>query len=390
MICLKDVKYTYPNGIVGLKGVSLKVEGNTLIGGYTGSGKSTLLRIFNGLIPNFYGGKLEGDVRIDTEVFFIGQNADEQIVASRVYDEIALHLLHRGYEWNEVDRRVKKVAKVCGIEELLNRRTFELSDGEKRLVTIASALASDCRCLALDEPFSNLHPRIADKILKILLRQDRIVVLSEHRIEFAEQFEEFFWMEDGRIVDIPELNDSVCGREFKSKETVVKVESITFGYDKPLFEGLSFDVKRGEIFAIIGENGCGKTTLLRLIAGTLKPWDGRIEVRGKIGMTFSFPNYHLFESRVDREVHPELLKLFDLEKLADRHPHSLSFGQAKRVAIAKAFCGDVVLLDEPTAGQDFKFRIKLLDVAKELGKTVIIATHDLKLAECCDDVLEIP
>jgi energy-coupling factor transporter ATP-binding protein EcfA2 len=78
-----------------------------------------------------------------------------------------------------------------------------------------------------------------------------------------------------------------------------------------------------------------------------------------------------------------------LTQLADRHPHSLSFGQAKRVAIAKAFVGDVVLLDEPTAGQDYTFRRKLLEVARSLGKTVILATHDLKLAEGCDEVIEL-
>ncbi len=391
MICLKNVRYVYPNGIIGLKGVSLRIEENSFVGGFTGSGKSTLLKIFNGLIPNLYGGKLEGDVLIDLDVYFVGQNADEQIVASKVYDEIALSLLHKGYGWDEVDRKVRKIAKVCGIENLLNRKTSELSDGQKQLVIIASALASDCECIALDEPFSNIHPKIAKDLLKILLKQDRMVVLSEHRLEFADYFDRRIWMDDGRITDFPDFDFTIdCKRTFKSNKTVVKATSITFGYDKPLFEDLSFEVKEGEIFAVVGLNGCGKTTLLKLIAGLLKPWDGEIEVRGKISMAFSFPNYHLFENKVRKEIPPELLKHFGLENLADRHPHSLSFGQAKRVAIAKAFCGDVVLLDEPTAGQDWRFKFELLEIARKLGKTVILATHDLELAGCCDEVLELP
>ncbi len=391
MICLKNVRYVYPNGIVGLKGVTLRIEENTFLSGFTGSGKSTLLRTFNGLIPNLYGGRLEGEVVIDSDVYFLGQNADEQIIASRVYDEIALHLLHKGYDWDEVDRRVRRVAKICGIRNLLNRRTSELSDGQKQLVTIASALASDCGCLALDEPFGNLHPKIAKDILKILLKLDRTIVLSEHRLEFAEYFNKRIWMDDGRITDFPDLDFALdCKRELKSNKTVVKVKSVTFGYDEPLFEDLSFEVKEGEILAIVGLNGCGKTTLLKIIAGLLKPWDGSIEVKGCVSMSFSFPNYHLFENRVCEEAKPEMLKLFGLESLANRHPHSLSFGQAKRVAIAKAFCGDVVLLDEPTAGQDWRFKLKLLEIARKLGKTVILATHDLELAGCCDEVLELP
>ncbi len=386
MISLRNVKYVYPNGTVGLKGLSLDIEENALIGGRTGGGKSTFLRVLNGLIPNFYGGKLEGLVRIEGRVFFVCQNADDFIVSSRVYDEIALPLLHSGLDWEEVEKRVRKVARTCGLD--LNKEVSKLSDGEKKLVAIASALAGDFECLALDEPFANLHPKVAKKILKVLLKSGRLSVVSEHRLEFAKYFDKFLWIDDGRLSKPPKLEFRLVKGKIED-EVVVKVESVTFGYDEPLFEDLSFEVRKGEVVAVIGENGCGKTTLLRIIAGTLKPWDGSVEVKGKIGMAFNFPNYHLFESRVDREVDVELLRRFDLVDLATRNPHSLSFGQAKRVAIAKAFRGDVVILDEPTAGQDYEFRAKLLNIAREMGKTVIIATHDLKLAECCDEIVEL-
>ncbi len=391
MICLRNVTYTYPNGIVALKGIDLDIdEERVFVAGLTGSGKSTLLRIFNGLIPNFYGGKLEGYVSIDSNVYFIAQNPDEQLLANRVYDEIAFSLLHRGLDWNEVDRRIRRVADACNIGDLLYRRTYELSDGQKQLVIIASALANDCDCIVLDEPFSHLHPSIAEQILRLLFKHNRTVVLSEHRLEFANKFDRLVWIENGRIaepkLDLSSKNDI---RKSRGSKTVVKVKSLTFGYDEPLFEDVSFEVRKGEIVAVVGKNGCGKTTLLRLIAGLLKPWDGEIEVSGKIAMAFSIPNYHLFERTVAKEVPQELLRSFGLIQLADRHPHSLSFGQAKRVAIAKAFSGDIVLLDEPTAGQDYTFRRKLLEVARSLGKTVILATHDLKLAEECDEVIEL-
>ncbi len=384
MIYLDDVWYEYPNGVLGLKGVSLRIEGSSFVGGSTGSGKSTLLRTFNGLIPKFYGGKMRGTVRVEGKVFFIGQNAEEQIITSRVYDEMALPLLHGGYGIEEVDKRVKDVARSCGMEDLLEMETSKLSDGQKQLVVIATALASGSDILALDEPFANLHPDLAKRLIRLISK--RTVVMAEHRLEYSEFFEEVIWMEDGRVSEPKDPPELECVRG-KPGEVVVRVKDVTFGYDRPLFEGLSLEVRRGEIVAVVGRNGVGKTTLLKLIAGIYRPWDGEISVKGRVGISLAFPNYHLFEKEVRRET--KMLEVFGLESLASRHPHSLSFGEAKRVAIAKAFERDVVLLDEPTAGQDSEFKARLLRVSRELGRAVVVATHDLEFAECCDEIVKL-
>jgi len=380
MIYLKDVSYTYPNGVRALRDVSLKVEENTFIGGLTGSGKSTLLRVFNGLIPNFYGGKLDGTVKIYERPYLVFQNADEQIIFNTVFDELAIH----AYQIGKDLRDVRRIADRLGIE--LNKEVQKLSDGEKRILTIACALLGS-NFVALDEPFANLHPSIARDILKLLLKNAELVIISEHRFEFCRDFD-FIWLEDGRIssFNITEPKVKVGG---SCGGTALRVEDLCFGYDSPLLKDVTFEVNRGEVCAVVGKNGCGKTTLLKLIAGILKPWSGSVDVRGRIGICLSTPNYHLFADSVFEEVGIEMMKLFELERFANRNPHSLSFGQAKRVAIAKAFKGEVVLLDEPTAGQDYTFKFKLIEIARRLGKTVLIATHDYKILEWCDVVVEL-
>ncbi len=379
MISLKNVSYTYPNGKKAINNVSLRVEGRTFVGGKTASGKTTLLRIISGLIPGFYGGRLEGFVERN-KTYFVPQG--EQIVSTTVAYEIALPLLHSGVSWEEAFERVKSVARRCGIEGLLWEKTWKLSDGQKKIVAIASALASDS-IPVMDEPFANLHPDVAEKVLSLL----DVCVVSEHRLEFMDRFDDIVWLENGRLSEVPDFGEMNCEFEGEVGEVMLVVDSVTFGFDRKLFENVSFEVRRGEVVALVGRNGCGKTTLLRLIAGFLKPWSGKIAIRGDVGIAFAFPNYHLFEKRVEKEVGPEMLRLFGLEDLKGRHPHTLSFGEAKRVAIAKAFERDVVLLDEPTAGQDWNFACKLIRLAKRLRKAVLVATHDLEFARMCDDIV---
>jgi len=387
VICLRNVSYTYPNGIKALKEVSVKIDENTFISGLTASGKSTLLRIFNGLIPNFYGGSIKGSVDIDSSPYLIFQNPDEQIIMNGVFDELAVQAIQSGRDLEDV----RKISNLLKIDDIIYRKTDELSDGQKRLVTIALALISNCDMIVLDEPFSNLYPELAKRILKILLKSEKVVVMSEHRIEFSKYFDELYWVENGRISSLddislekPCLSDG-CVDTGRSGE-VLRVEDLTFGFDSILFKDISFELNRGEICAIIGENGCGKTTLLRLIAGLLRPWSGEIHVKGSVSICYSNPHYHLFEKRVGDEID---VSIFDLKCIENRNPNSLSFGEAKRVAISKAFKADILLLDEPSAGQDFLFKRKLIDVAKRLNKTVIMATHDLSLARDCDVIVKL-
>ena len=183
-----------------------------------------------------------------------------------------------------------------------------------------------------------------------------------------------------------------------------------------ILKDINLDVKKGEKLLLLGENGCGKTTLLRILARLNKPTGGTVtqnidaklgqKCKGtaawfkRVGVVYQDPNYQLFMTTVHDEVAfgakspefaEEILDIFNLRSLAERHPHSLSEGQKRRVSIAgvAAAAPEVLLLDEPTVGQDYaglKMLIKNLnDLHEKTGSTIVTVTHDLRCAAAlCD------
>ena len=203
-----------------------------------------------------------------------------------------------------------------------------------------------------------------------------------------------------------------------SENLLASVDSFSFQYPRtaiPALSDVSFEIHEGEVLAIMGANGSGKTTLLLSILGILRPTTGRILIRGvyreklklcdlaeRVGIVFQDPDLLLQAATVSDEVAfgPKNLKLdrrqirertngvmtaFDLENLGSEAPYSLSRGQRQRTATAAAFSlfPDVLLLDEPTAGQDFSHLQHLMgvlcDTVERQNKTLIFCTHDVRL-----------
>jgi len=196
----------------------------------------------------------------------------------------------------------------------------------------------------------------------------------------------------------------------------IVVEDVYFSYDGvPALRGVSLTVRSGEVLAIMGENGAGKTTLIKHFNGLLKPEKGRVLVFGidtreasvaqlarRVGVVFQNPDHQLFAESVEEEVlfamknmglpHDvarerceQVLKLMGLEKYRHRSPYSLSVGERKRLAIAAVlgYGPDIVVLDEPTAGQDFLNKCKIGGVIAALkaeGRGIVIVTHDVEFA----------
>ncbi|MDI9646361.1 MAG: ATP-binding cassette domain-containing protein [Archaeoglobales archaeon] len=363
MIEFEVEEYCYPNGNFGLKNFKEKFYGCEFITGATGCGKSTILRMMNGAIPKLYSGTLKGKVKfcgkeVDCrKIFLVPQNIEESVVCSTVIEEVAFPLIQRNFSINEAKKIAEEVCEEIGIGHLIYKDPLKISTGELQLVEIASAIACGS-FLALDEPFAHLSRRNVEKVIKIV--KDFHHVVADHRIEFAGEFD--------RVVNLG-----------------LKIEDFEIPYyeyelGEVIYEPLN--LREGEIIAITGDNGSGKTTMLKRLAKDMR--SKKID----FSIVLQHPAYHLNASTVLAEC-GNFICDFELESFAEKHPQSLSFGQMMRVAIAKAFKSKILLLDEPTAGQDINFRKKIVTLLRKYKKGAVIATHDEELAKLCDRRIEL-
>jgi len=188
-------------------------------------------------------------------------------------------------------------------------------------------------------------------------------------------------------------------------QKVLEIENVSFGYSqgKYLFKDLSITLHKGELKAIVGESGAGKSTIFELILGNLKPQEGKIKAL-RASEVFqdpysSFhPSYTLLNQISDVTSLKDLdyyLQNINLEKeLLYKLPHELSGGQLQRASILRAMLmkPDLLLLDEPTSALD---NVVQLDVMKMLMKHLesmgmLLITHDMDLAQwCADEVIQI-
>ncbi len=220
-ISTRRLGYSYrrTEGRTVLDAVDLALDRRTytLIGGASGSGKSTLCRTFNGLIPHFYGGRLQGEVQtrgrpvadqsvaqLFDQVGMVFQNPEVQLFCSTVAHELAYGLESLGLPRAAIRRRIGEMAERLAIEALLPRAPHELSGGEKHLVTLAAILALAPAVLVLDEPYANLdarHVRRIRSLLKSVHADETGIVICEHRLApTLPDVEHMVVLRDGRVV----------------------------------------------------------------------------------------------------------------------------------------------------------------------------------------------
>ncbi len=404
---------------------------------------------------------------------FVMQNPDNQIVTDTVWHEMAFCAESLGMRNCEIRARVAEMASFFGIEEWFYKKISDLSGGQKQLLNLAAVMVTEPSVLILDEPTSQLDPIAAQEFLSVLSKINReigtTVIISEHRLEEAFALSDrVMVLEEGKIVfvgspynvaeklksaDSPMVDALPTatrvfintenhqsspvtvkeGREWLSEYTKEKnlnkinynnehtekedaliiLKDVYFRYSKEssdVIKALNAEIKKGEIYAILGGNGSGKTTTLSIISGINIPYRGRITITDeklKIAMLPQNPEALFVEKTVLDDLHEafsdvkiskqerdaaveKIISFCKLEKLTGRHPYDLSGGEAQRVALAKILLTkpDVLLLDEPTKGIDAHFKKKLAQILIELKKsnvTVIIVSHDVEFcAEYAD------
>ncbi len=392
---------------------------------------------------------------------FVGQDPERQTVTDKVWHELAFGLESLGYDTQTIRRRVAEMASFFGIQTWFHRDVSELSGGQKQLLQLASVMVLEPEILLLDEPTSQLDPIAAGEFFGMLGRLNRemgtTIVLSEHRLEEALPLAtQVIVLEQGRVQcagTLTEVGETLktqghamfwamptplrvwgsvssaapcpCtvreGRAWladfarthplhplppeaqrAATEPVLTARELWFRYERDLpdvVRGLSLTVERGEIFALLGGNGTGKSTALKLFAGVHRAHRGELQTRGRVVLLPQDPQTVFVKktlredlwdlARDRRETQAEQAALLAyvvaqcrLEALLDRHPYDLSGGEQQRAALAKVLlmAPDILLLDEPTKGLDAVFQRELAAILRGLSArevSVVLVSHDL-------------
>ena len=403
---------------------------------------------------------------------FVLQNLDAQLVTDKVWHELAFGLESLGLSTPVIRRRVAEIASFFGIQNWFYKPVCELSGGQKQLVNLASVMALEPSVLLLDEPTSQLDPIAATDFLSTLGRINRelgtTIILSEHRLEDALALStNVVFLERGRILDtgtasevgsrlkaagsdmfsampvpmriyagVP--NDLPCpvtvaqGRQWleafsethplcpvppaapsekREGPAAVELDEAFFRYDKQspdVVKALTLRAYPGELLAILGGNGTGKSTTMGLISGIHRAYCGKVsvlgtapqEVSGKIALLPQDPQTLFVKNTVIEDLLSvlddaprdrrkalalEKARLCELTELLERHPYDLSGGEQQRAALCKVLLREpeVLLLDEPTKGLDAEFKRVFARIIRRLcarGVCVIMVSHD---AEFC-------
>lgn len=410
------------------------------------------------------------------KVGLVFQNPFNQLSGAKdtVFEEIAFGLQNLGVERAEIVRRVEENLRLLDIDRYRDRNPFDLSGGQTQRVAIASILAMEPEIIVLDEPTSQLDPQGSEEVFRVvgeLAKKGITIIMVEQKLEKLAAFcDKILLLHKGRQVDFdtperifsrvdlaelgmePPVYGKVCqavsvyreegGRrlypatmeqveKLKSRfpvglkggikvregtdggKPVFRIQDLSFHYQEgvPVIEGLNVGLDFRPT-AIIGQNGAGKTTFVKLLKGLLKPVSGSIflegeeilgktvaQLAGTVGYVFQNPDDQIFKNRVLDEVMvgplnigmsrekameraKAALSMVGLLEALNENPYDLELSERKLVAVASVVAMDtkVLILDEPTIAQDAGGRAIIGGMVRRLsasGKLVLAILHDM-------------
>lgn len=447
MISLRNFSFNYGTAETpNLNRVNISIEQGqfVLVCGATGSGKSTLLKCLVGLLPHFSGGTFSGQRLVkgvdktsalphETAdlIGYVNQQPEGSFVAETVIEELAFTLEQLGVEPLEMLERIERALRITNLGTLRDRKVTELSGGQQQRVAIAAAVSAGQKILVLDEPTSALDPKTAHELLEFihdLCRNEGLTaIIAEHRIErLVDAVDSVIVVSPDGSVDQGEPRQQLARFEFvppiiklgqhlnwnpialsiedarklatptpafhalafaPAGELALCAEHISVKYgDVIAVDDVALSASKGEVVAIMGENGSGKTSLL---------WKIR-EIVSETAMVPQQASDLLFLNSIGDELddadeiahaqHGTTSKIF--ETFVGRlnpsiHPRDLSSGQQLALVLAMQLAkpAKVVLLDEPTRGLDYAAKQQVAGVIRQLseqGKLVLFASHDVE------------
>ncbi|ADP38926.1 cobalt ABC transporter, ATP-binding protein [Gardnerella vaginalis ATCC 14019] len=454
---MQKVRFSYDGGKTWiLDGIDLEIAYGQRIAiiGKNGSGKSTLAKIIAGLsspdsgIVTLCGIKVFEANNVDSKAYqkareSIGalfQSPEDQIVTTVVEDDVAFGLENLCASKEFMKQNISNALRAVNMENHRFSDPSNMSGGQQQRVAIASSIATKSKLLVLDEPTSMLDSCAKEDVNKLfnkLQTSGTTIVQVTHKISECKNADRILMLENGKLRDVslleldeffteksPAVIESKSMTEnAKKSNTAIEISNLNVSYTNsqtPIIRDYSLSVKSGEIVAIMGKNGCGKSTLAKAICALIKYDSGSMcvngikisektsksqmrEIRKNIGYVMQLPEQQLFAQTVFEDVAygPKnfglegceldsrvlnTLKSLHIEHLAQKSPFELSGGQQRLAAIAGVLACNpkILVLDEPTAGLDFEYAKIVLKILSDLhnkGITIIVITHDLNEAK---------
>ena len=436
MLEFKDVSFTYKNSNNKvLDRVNFKINKGEciLLTGVSGSGKSTLIHLMNGLIPTLYEGKLEGEILfknkdlkdiesydISKNIGYVSQDPRGHFFTTNTTSELVFSMENYGIPLNEMKKKYSELVNLLELEKLVDKNIIYISSGERQKIAIGCSLSLEPEIIILDEPSSNLDFHMTKKLKQLIEKlktKGYTIIIAEHRMYYIQDLiDRVFIINNGKVIEktISDLksNNEVPLRSLdifnleleniscKNKELLMEVNNITY---KNILTNITTTVYKGDVIGLIGKNGVGKTTLLRLLSNIMKPNKGKIVGKVVPFLVMQDMDYQFFTESVESEMKfgsadndlekiNSLLMKLGLTELKDKIPFELSGGQKQRLLIAISALANVNLLmfDEPTSGLDYVNMTKVSGILKDLSKNsaLIVATHDIEfLYKTCNRVV---
>ena len=436
MLEFKDVSFTYKNSNNKvLDRVNFKINKGEciLLTGVSGSGKSTLIHLMNGLIPTLYEGQLEGEILfknkdlkdiesydISKNIGYVSQDPRGHFFTTNTTSELVFSMENYGIPLNEMKKKYSELVNLLELEKLVDKNIIYISSGERQKIAIGCSLSLEPEIIILDEPSSNLDFHMTKKLKRLIEKlktKGYTIIIAEHRIYYIQDLiDRVFVINNGKVIEktISDLksNNEVPLRSLdifnleleniscKNKELLMEINNITY---KNILSNITTTVYKGDVIGLIGKNGVGKTTLLRLLSNIMKPNKGKIVGKVVPFLVMQDMDYQFFTESVESEMKfgsadndlekiNSLLMKLGLTEFKDKIPFELSGGQKQRLLIAISALANVNLLmfDEPTSGLDYVNMTKVSGILKDLSKNsaLIVATHDIEfLYKTCNRVV---
>jgi energy-coupling factor transport system ATP-binding protein len=408
------------------------------------------------------------------------QDPEWMFATLRVEDEVAFGPENLQRKPEDILQSVEKSLDYVNLSPLRKNLVWALSGGQIQKLGLAAVLAMEPPLIVLDEPTANLDPATTHSVHELILRlRDEgktVVLVTKDLDEFMAQADDMIVLANGKLVaqgapreviqshgaellelgvwlpepaeiglrlrqqgklpagELPITVDEAAGamknirfkavkapdRDKSVGEVLVRASSIQFGYSRKTraLRGVSFEIRKGELVAIVGQNGAGKSTLSKLLVGLLKPSGGEMTMFGRkardwnvqdlandVALVFQNPEHQFLCDTVHEELEYSLLaqeivdsvevdrrvkamlERLDIADTAESHPFSLSAGAKRRLGVATMLVGGrarLLIVDEPTYGQDKRLTerlMELINVLRREGITVLMITHDMRLVD---------